>query len=111
MQSPGTARREDSIAVPSRSTTWTSCGHADRVIVLAGGRIVAEGSPDAIRADPYVAGDLPGTESLAKPVRRIARWRHRHCLRDPNGNLPQYRADTGQVALERRLTAVTNPEM
>ena len=29
-------------------------GHADRVIVLDRGRIIAEGSPDAIRADPRV---------------------------------------------------------
>ena len=29
-------------------------GHADRVIVLDRGRIIAEGPPDAIRADPRV---------------------------------------------------------
>ena len=29
-------------------------GHADRVIVLDRGRIIAEGPPEAIRADPSV---------------------------------------------------------
>jgi branched-chain amino acid transport system ATP-binding protein len=30
-------------------------GHADRVIVLARGALIAEGTPDAVRADPNVA--------------------------------------------------------
>ena len=39
-------------------------GHADRVIVLDHGRVIAEGAPAAIRADPrvqavYLGEDLP----------------------------------------------------
>ena len=37
-------------------------GHADRVIVLDRGRIIAEGSPDAIRADPRVQAVYLGTD-------------------------------------------------
>ncbi len=36
-------------------------GHADRVIVLDRGEIIAEGSPDAIRADPRVQSVYLGT--------------------------------------------------
>jgi len=36
-------------------------GHADRVIVLDRGRIIAEGAPDAIRADPRVQAVYLGT--------------------------------------------------
>ena len=37
-------------------------GHADRVIVLDRGRIIAEGTPDAIRADPRVQAVYLGTD-------------------------------------------------
>jgi branched-chain amino acid transport system ATP-binding protein len=36
-------------------------GHADRVIVLDRGRVIAEGSPDAIRADSRVQAVYLGT--------------------------------------------------
>jgi branched-chain amino acid transport system ATP-binding protein len=37
-------------------------GHADRVIVLDRGRVIAEGTPDAIRADPRVQAVYLGTD-------------------------------------------------
>jgi branched-chain amino acid transport system ATP-binding protein len=37
-------------------------GHADRVIVVDRGRIIAEGTPDAIRADPRVQAVYLGTD-------------------------------------------------
>jgi len=36
-------------------------GHADRVIVLDRGRVIAEGSPEAIRSDPRVQAVYLGT--------------------------------------------------
>jgi len=40
-------------------------GHADRVIVLDRGRIIAEGSPDAIRANPEVQAVYLGADEAA----------------------------------------------
>jgi branched-chain amino acid transport system ATP-binding protein len=37
-------------------------GHADRVLVLVRGRIVAAGTPDAVRADPQVQEAYLGDE-------------------------------------------------
>ena len=46
-------------------------GHADRVLVLVRGEIVASGSPDAVRADPRVRKAYLGDADLAA-VRRTA---------------------------------------
>ena len=63
MQLAGDLARRDSIAVLfTEHDMDVVFGHADRVIVLASGRIIAEGSPDAIRADPYVQAIYLGTE-------------------------------------------------
>jgi branched-chain amino acid transport system ATP-binding protein len=37
--------------------------HADRVIVLSGGELIAEGRPEAVRADPRVREVYLGTAS------------------------------------------------
>jgi branched-chain amino acid transport system ATP-binding protein len=63
MQLAGDLARRDGIA-----TLFTEhdmdvvFGHADRVIVLDRGRIIAEGTPDAIRADPRVQAVYLGTD-------------------------------------------------
>ena len=63
MKLAGDLARRDSIAVLfTEHDMDVVFGHADRVIVLASGRIIAEGSPDAIRADPYVRAIYLGTE-------------------------------------------------
>ena len=47
-------------------------GHADRIIVLDRGRIIAEGSPDAIRADARVQASI----SARTRPRKRRRCRH-----------------------------------
>jgi len=55
MQLVGDLARRDSLAVLfTEHDMDVVFGHADRVIVLDRGRIIAEGTPDAIRADPRV---------------------------------------------------------
>ena len=50
---PGARRTASRCCSPS--TTWTSCSaFADRVIVLDRGRIIADGTPAAVRADAHV---------------------------------------------------------
>jgi branched-chain amino acid transport system ATP-binding protein len=48
------ARRENIAMLFTEHDMDVVFGHADRIIVLDRGRIVAEGTPDAIRADPRV---------------------------------------------------------
>ena len=55
MQLVGDLARRDALAVLfTEHDMDVVFGHADRVIVLDRGRIIAEGTPDAIRADPRV---------------------------------------------------------
>lgn len=49
--------------------------HADRVIVLARGRIVAMDSPEAIRANPDVQRVYFGTADQGEPVRKPAAYK------------------------------------
>ncbi len=63
MKLAGDLARRDSIAMLfTEHDMDVVFGHADRVIVLDRGRIIAEGPPDAIRADPRVRAVYLGTE-------------------------------------------------
>jgi branched-chain amino acid transport system ATP-binding protein len=62
MQLAGDLARRDRIAMLfTEHDMDVVFGHADRVIVLDRGRIIAEGTPDAIRADPRVRAVYLGT--------------------------------------------------
>ncbi|CAG0995812.1 Lipopolysaccharide export system ATP-binding protein LptB [Burkholderiales bacterium] len=64
MQVAADLARRDAIAVLfTEHDMDVVFGHADRVIVLDRGRIIAQGSPDAIRADPRVREAYLGTDS------------------------------------------------
>jgi branched-chain amino acid transport system ATP-binding protein len=63
MQLAGDLARRERIAVLfTEHDMDVVFGHADRVIVLDRGRIIAEGTPDAIRADPRVRAVYLGTD-------------------------------------------------
>ncbi len=63
MQLVGDLARRDRIAVLfTEHDMDVVFGHADRVIVLDRGRVIAEGTPDAIRADPRVQAVYLGTD-------------------------------------------------
>jgi branched-chain amino acid transport system ATP-binding protein len=56
--------REETIAVLFTEHDMDAVfGHADRVIVLDRGEIIAEGPPDAIRADPRVQAVYLGADA------------------------------------------------
>jgi branched-chain amino acid transport system ATP-binding protein len=62
MQLVGDLARRDRIAILfTEHDMDVVFGHADRVIVLDRGRVIAEGTPDAIRADPRVQAVYLGT--------------------------------------------------
>ena len=63
MELAGDLARRDSLAVLfTEHDMDVVFGHADRVIVLDRGRIIAEGAPEAIRADPRVRAVYLGTD-------------------------------------------------
>ena len=52
-------------------------GHADRILVMSRGELVAEGTPDEVRADPEVQAIYLGTVSPA-PLETPAAGARRH---------------------------------
>jgi len=58
----GLARRDGIAVLFTEHDMDVVFGHADRVIVLDRGRIIAEGAPNAIRADPRVRAVYLGTQ-------------------------------------------------
>jgi branched-chain amino acid transport system ATP-binding protein len=58
----GLARRDRIAMLFTEHDMDVVFGHADRVIVLDRGRIIAEGAPDAIRADPRVRAVYLGND-------------------------------------------------
>jgi branched-chain amino acid transport system ATP-binding protein len=63
MRLVGELARSDGIAVLfTEHDMDVVFGHADRVIVLDRGRVIAEGTPEAIRADPRVRAVYLGTD-------------------------------------------------
>jgi branched-chain amino acid transport system ATP-binding protein len=66
MELAGEVARRDALAVLfTEHDTDVVFGYADRVIVLDRGRVIAEGTPEAIRADPRVQAVYLGTDSRA----------------------------------------------
>ncbi len=59
----GVARRDAIAVLFTEHDMDVVFGHADRVVVLDRGRILAQGAPDAIRADPRVRDAYLGTEA------------------------------------------------
>jgi len=65
MQLAAALAREESIAVLfTEHDMDVVFGHADRIIVLDRGRMIAQGPPDAIRADPTVQAVYLGDAGL-----------------------------------------------
>jgi branched-chain amino acid transport system ATP-binding protein len=58
----GLARRDGIAVLFTEHDMDVVFGHADRIIVLDRGRVVAEGAPDVIRADPRVQAVYLGTD-------------------------------------------------
>jgi len=86
------ARRGALVVVASEDADWLA-GFADRLIVMAGGRIVRDGVPADLLADPALAATGAGSTAVADFARALAE-------RDPafeSGRLPVTVAD----ALER----------
>jgi branched-chain amino acid transport system ATP-binding protein len=57
----GLARRDRLAVLFTEHDMDVVFGHADRIVVLDRGKVIAQGTPDAIRADPRVQAVYLGT--------------------------------------------------
>ena len=61
----GTARAEGMAVLFTEHDMDVVFGHADRVLVMSRGRLIAAGTPEAVRADPEVQAVYLGAPAAA----------------------------------------------